>query len=133
MYALDTNILVRYIMQDDAEQAKLASDVIEALTTDKQAFISCIVLCEVNWVLKSAYGISKQECLNTLNKIITVAVFDIEHIDCCLHALKAWQKGNADFSDYLIQAIAEAKGYKKTLSFDKKALKSDGFECPYTT
>lgn len=130
MVALDTNILVRYIMQDDATQAQQATKAIEALTADKQAFISCIVLCEVNWVLRSAYNISKEECLSTLNKIITVAAFDIEHIDCCLHALKAWQKGNADFSDYLIQAIAESKGYAITLSFDKKALKSEGFQHP---
>lgn len=130
MFALDTNILVRYIMQDDKEQALQATKAIEGLTTDKQGFISSIVLCEVNWVLKSAYHIPKEQCIAALNKIISVAVFDIEHIECCLQALKAWQKGSADFSDYLIQSIAEAKGYAVTLSFDKKALKSKGFRLP---
>ena len=51
MYALDTNILVRYIVQDDKEQAQKAVHAIERLTSEERGFISCIVLCEVNWVL----------------------------------------------------------------------------------
>jgi len=78
MMALDTNVLVRYIVQDDKEQAHKASALIERLSSDNQAFISCIVLCEVNWVLRSAYKISKQESAAVLKRILSVSVFDVE-------------------------------------------------------
>ena len=55
-YAIDTNVLTRYIVEDNPEQAQKATEVIEQLTTEKQGFISCIVLCELNWVLKTAYN-----------------------------------------------------------------------------
>lgn len=97
MIALDTNVLVRYIVQDNREQAQKADSVIERLTSEERAFISCIVLCEVNWVLSTTYKISRVERLKTLKKIISVASFDIERIDCCTHALKRYEHGQADF------------------------------------
>ena len=130
MHALDTNVLVRYIVQDDKDQAQKAAHVIERLTSEAPAFISGIVLCEVNWVLKTAYKISKEECLATLKRIVSVASFDIERLECCIKALKRYEKGQADFSDYLIQEIAKHEGYDTVLSFDTKALKDSGFQQP---
>ena len=130
MLALDTNVLVRYLVQDDKTQARKATKVIEALTTDSPAFISCIVLCEINWVLKTAYKISKPECVEALNNIISVAVFDVENLEACMMALKQYGIGAADFSDYLIQNIAAQAGYDTVLTFDKKALKSPNFKTP---
>ena len=130
MVALDTNVLVRYIVQDEKIQARKASKAIEALTAQNPAFISCIVLCEINWVLKTAYKISKTNCIEALNNIISVAVFDIENLEACLAALKQYEAGRADFSDYLIQNIAKQKGYDTVLTFDKKALKHPNFKSP---
>lgn len=130
MIALDTNVLVRYIVQDDKAQSKKAVKAIEGLTSDQPAFISCVVLCELNWVLKSAYKISKEERLSILDKVISVAVFDIENLDLCIKAYKSYEKGAADFSDYLIQQCALEKGYKTVLTFDKNALKDTGFSFP---
>jgi predicted nucleic-acid-binding protein len=128
MIALDTNVLVRYIVQDDKKQAKQASKIIEALSSDNPAFISCIVLCEVNWVLKTAYKISKQECVSVLKRILSVSVFDIERMACCAKALQRYEKELADFSDYLIHEIAKQEGYETVITFDKNAHKSQGFE-----
>jgi predicted nucleic-acid-binding protein len=130
MYALDTNVLVRYIVQDNKEQAQKAADAIERLTSEERGFISCIVLCEVNWVLRTAYKIPKEERLKTLKRIISVASFDIERIECCTKALKHYEKGQADFSDYLIQEIAKHQGYDIVLTFDAKAQKDSGFQQP---
>ncbi len=128
MFALDTNILVRYIVQDDTEQSAIANNIIDGLNSDNSAFIACVVLCELNWVLKSGYKISKEQAIDILEKIITIPVFNIEHFDCCLKALKSYKNGQADFSDYLILEIAKLNGYKRVLTFDKNALKSDGFQ-----
>ncbi len=129
-FALDTNILVRYIVQDDKRQSPKATSIVENLTAKAPAFISCIVLCEVNWVLKTAYKFSKADCGEVLNRIMSVAVFDIENLEACLVALQRFRSGQADFSDYLIRQIAKEKGYDTLLTFDKKALKSTGFVSP---
>lgn len=130
MYALDTNVLVRYIVQDDKHQAQQAAYAIERLTPDDPAFISCIVLCEVHWVLKTAYKIAKEERLTALKKVLSVAAFDIERLECCTKALKQYEKGQADFSDYLIQEIAREEGYDIVLTFDVKAQQDSGFQQP---
>lgn len=127
-FALDTNVLIRYIIQDDPKQAQKASELIEQLTAEKQGFISCLVLCELNWVLKISYKISKNDRIVILQKILSVPVFDIEQLDCCLKALRRYEKGQADFSDYLIQQIAEQQGYKTLLTFDQKASREIGFQ-----
>ena len=130
MIALDTNILVRYIVQDNKIQAQKATKAIESLTPEMPAFISCIVLCEVNWVLKSVYKISKKDRIKALQNILSVAVFNIERLESCLKALKLYEAGPADFSDYLIQQIAWKEGCESVLTFDKKANKSPGFKSP---
>jgi predicted nucleic-acid-binding protein len=128
--ALDTNLLVRYIVQDDAKQAAKASAVIDRLSADNQAFISCIVLCELNWVLKSAYKITKEDRVTILRRVLAVSVFEIERLACCIKALRRYETEQADFSDYLIHETALAAGYAVVVSFDEKACKSLGFVQP---
>lgn len=128
MIALDTNVLVRYIVQDDKEQARRATKAIEGLSLDEPAFVTCLVLCEINWVLKSAYKTPKEERLGILQNILSVPVFDIEQLESCIKALKNYRAGNADFSDYLIQDIGRLHGYHTVLTFDKDAQKSKGFK-----
>jgi predicted nucleic-acid-binding protein len=132
MYALDTNVLVRYIVQDDdaTEQVQKATQAIERLVIDDPAFISCIVLCEMNWVLRTAYKISKEGRIAALRKILSVAAFHIERLECCTKALKRYEKGKADFSDYLIQEIARQEGYDTVLTFDTEAQQDTGFRLP---
>lgn len=130
MLALDTNVLVRYVVQDDKAQANLATKAVESLTPDAPAFIPCIVLCEFNWVLQSAYGISKKDRIAALQKILSVAVFSIEQLDACLQAVRLYETGPADFSDYLIRQISKKEGCEVVLTFDKNALKSESFKSP---
>lgn len=130
MIALDSNVLIRYIVQDNKTQARQAAIVIEALTPDSPAFISCIVLCEVHWVLKTTYKIPKQDRLHALQNVLSIAVFEIENLEVCLRALKLYKTGQADFSDYLILQIVQQQGYETVITFDKKAQKCLGFQKP---
>jgi|688.fasta_scaffold688200_2 predicted nucleic-acid-binding protein len=130
MLALDTNVLVRYLVQDDAVQSAKAAQAIEALTPNHPGFISCIVLCEVNWVLKTAYKLGKKERIEILQRILSVSVFEIERLACCAKALRRYGQELADFSDYLIHEIAKEAGYPTVLTFDANAQKSEGFRQP---
>jgi len=125
-YAIDTNILVRYLVQDDASQAQKANTLIEGLTSDNPAFISLIVLCELNWVLKIAYKVSKKNCIAAIRTILSIAVFEIEQHECCTRALHSYEVGKADFSDYLIIQIAKTKGCHALMTLDRK-IKDSGF------
>lgn len=128
MYALDTNVLVRYVVRDDDAQTQKVSDYIEALTLDTPAFISNIVLCELCWVLKSAYGVSRQDCATAIEAMLEVPVFQFESHRACSVALDAYRSGTADFSDFLIREIANDFHCVGVKTFDKKALREVGFE-----
>ena len=130
MIAFDSNILIRYITEDDPAQTKASRKAIKSLTIQKPAFISSVVLCEISWVLESDYKILKKDIVHTLEKLLSVVVFKIEHLDECIKALKDFKNGSADFSDYLILRIGQSHGATKCLTFDKKALKTNGFEKP---
>ncbi len=127
MIALDTNVLVRYLVQDDPIQSPKATEILDSLSESNRAFISCIVLCETFWVLKTSYRLSKEELLPLFGNILSVPAFEIEHLQRCVVALQAYHSGIADFSDYLIQAVARHYGYNRLLTFDKTAALSDGF------
>ncbi len=130
MIAVDTNVLVRYIVQDDKTQAHKANRLIESLTPDDPGFIGTLVLCELNWVLKAVYKIPKPARLSTLENILSVSAFEIENIDLCIKALQAYKTGKADFSDYLIRETAVRAGCVSVVTFDKNALKEKGFSSP---
>ena len=130
MIALDTNILVRFIMQDDPVQSEKANNIIGSLTPGNPALITMVVLCELNRVLMKSYKISKKDRIKTLKNLFTLSVFEIENFEVCLAALKLFKNGKADFSDYLIKKSAENAGYKTVITFHKDALAEKGFELP---
>ena len=70
MIALDTNVLVRYLVQDDPIQSPKATEILDSLSESNRAFISCIVLCETFWVLKTSYRLSKKELLPLFGNIL---------------------------------------------------------------
>ncbi|MFM7631481.1 MAG: PIN domain-containing protein [Alphaproteobacteria bacterium] len=127
MIALDTNVLVRYLIQDDPEQSLKATQLLDTLSASNKAFIYCIVLCETFWVLKTSYQLPKASLVTVFNGILSVPVLDIEYPERCLMALHNYQMGRADFPDYLIKSIANHYGYHRILTFDKTAAQNDGF------
>lgn len=127
MIGLDTNILVRYLTQDEQQQGQKATELIQ---NHQPGFISNIVLCELVWVLKGEpYKLSKDQILNTLEAMLQSSAFEFENRSNIYQALQRTKQGRADFSDYLIGAIAHQAGCQKTVTFDRKLKGEKGFDC----
>ncbi len=126
MSGLDTNVLVRYLVGDDAKQARRAAACIRAIVASgKGCFISCIVLCELVWVLEAAYDYEKIEIVNVLEKLLITKQFVIENKDIVRQAIHDYKAGDGDIADYLIGIFNQDKGCDITYTFDR-ALKG----CP---
>lgn len=120
MKGLDTNVLVRYIVQDDPEQSRIAVKVIEeTVSAGHRLVIFPIVLCELVWVLESAYGYRKVEIHPVIDQIMRTAQFEIIEKDTLWRVLADYFEGSADFSDYYIGRVNERVGSLTTLTFDK--------------
>lgn len=120
MKGVDTNVLVRYLVRDDTEQAKIASACIQKMIASGElCFINIIVLCELVWVLESAYGFHKKEIADVLEKILMTKQFEIESKDIVRHAVNDYRDGQADFADYIIGRTNSLKGCDFTFTFDR--------------
>ncbi|AFY41702.1 PIN domain-containing protein [Nostoc sp. PCC 7107] len=126
MIAVDTNILVRYLTKDDEKQWQQASEIIES---GEQCFVANIVLCELVWVLRGKpYQFSREEISNAINLMLQSSTFEFENRSVIYQALQRFQQGKADFSDYLIGAIAQNFGCSFTVTFDRKLKNEKGFD-----
>lgn len=124
MIGLDTNVLVRYLMQDDPRQSSRVNRLIEALTPDTPAFLTLVSLVELVWVLESAYGLKRQAVADALDGILRTREFRLDRADLVWRATRAYRSGPADFSDALIRYISETAGCESVLTFDRAAAKS---------
>ena len=128
MTGIDTNVLVRYITRDDADQYQRAKSFLEATCTEeKPGYVNTIVLSELVWVLKAAYGATRDELVTVLEQILLTRQFEVAHRDAVWAALQAFKQGTADFSDGLIGRLNRDAGCAETATFDQKAGKLDGF------
>jgi predicted nucleic-acid-binding protein len=118
---VDTNVLVRYVVQDDPRQAAAASHFIETtLSEDEPGWIASIVLCEFVWVLEAAYGYARNAIAATLERLFEVDRFRVEEPSLAWRALDAYRSG-ADFADALIALGNEHAGCDYTATFDRGA------------
>lgn len=128
VYGIDTNVLVRYIVQDHSSQSKKASRFLETnCTVDSPGHVALITLCEVVWVLHRAYKYPKAMIVDVLDKILSTAEFNVESPIVAREAFRMYKNGSADFSDYVIGKINKDAGAFKTATFDKRAGKSELF------
>ncbi len=122
MIALDTNILVRYIVHDDTTQAAAATRLIDReCTSTSPGWIDAVVLCEVVWVLESAYDYTRNVVAEVLRTLLTSAELRVESAEIAWAALRAYQGGTADYADCLIGLRNAQVGCDATMTFDKKA------------
>lgn len=127
MTGIDTNVLVRYLVQDDAEQARKATYFItNECSTDDTGLINRIVLCELVWVLETAYEYPRSAVAMALEKILRTAQFTVEDHQEAWLAFRDYQNG-ADFADALIAAINRRFGCGVTVTFDRRASRPAGF------
>jgi predicted nucleic-acid-binding protein len=127
MTGIDTNVLVRYLVQDDPDQSRKAARFIaNECSSDDPALINRIVLCELVWVLESAYGYTREKVIFALEKVLRTAQFTIEDHQEAWSSFRAYQDG-ADFADAFIGAINRRLGCEHTVTFDRKASRRLGF------
>jgi predicted nucleic-acid-binding protein len=128
MRGLDTNVVVRYLTQDDPAQAQKVTQVIEEGVVQGEVFyLTSIVLCELVWVLEDAYGYRRGDLQMVLDRILRTAQFRFDHKDQLWLALHDYRAGPADFSDYLIGRLGTQTGCTETLTFDTSLKNSAHF------
>jgi len=128
MIGLDTNVLVRYVTQDDPLQSPKASALIESLTTLSPGFVSLVSVVELVWVLQSCYQCLKQEVVTVLETLLRTREITIEHAEIIWQALRRFSANKADFADCLIERCGHAAGCEYTATFDIETAKAPGMK-----
>lgn len=126
MIALDTNVLVRFLVQDDAEQARLASEIIDQLTESTPGFVGREVLVELVWVLERAYRLGRAEIAGALDGLLASTEVVIEGADQVGAALEPYRNDGFGFADLMIAAAARRAGASELVTFDRKAASLPG-------
>ena len=128
MIALDTNVLVRLVVGDDAKQQATAEALLrDAAHAGESCLICDAVLCETEWVLESCYDASRAEIRAVMQRLLaSEGLFVFEDPEVFRRALRAYGHGKADFSDLLIGAKSAARDARTTYTFDRKLAR---YEC----
>lgn len=122
MIGLDTNVLVRYIVQDDLAQAEAATRLIEERCTEQTpGFVGIPVLVELVWVLTVAYDYEREVVASVVGQVLRTAELIVEDGEVVWLALRDFEGGSADFADCLIAQRNHAHGCETTYTFDRRA------------
>ena len=120
MIGIDTNLLIRILIEDDAEQLKRARTLLNGMAERfETVFVADIVLAELEWVLEDAYQVPRARILQALQAIVASKQFEFQDRRRVLDALELYQKGKAELSDYLVGLIGSQRGASTTYTFDR--------------
>jgi predicted nucleic-acid-binding protein len=128
MIGLDSNILLRYFMQDDAVQSPKATSIIEGFTERNRGYVSHVVLAETAWVLQATYKIPPVDVAISILGLLQAASLSVQDEEAVVEALHTSGDGRGTFADALIGILASRAGCTKVLSFDKRAMRLPGYE-----
>jgi predicted nucleic-acid-binding protein len=122
MIGLDTNVLLRYLAQDDPAQSPRATEIItRRLSEEEPGFVSLVTVLEVTWVLRSLYKRSYQEIASDIEMILAADTLEVQNEQQVYHAVVALRNGTGTFEDALIGSLGIWRGCSVTLTFDEKA------------
>lgn len=121
MIGLDTNILLRLVLQDNPEEGLKARRFVESLDADNPGFINTLVLAEFVWTLRGRIGLSREQTAATVSGLLNSADIVFEQEELVEHVLDMATTSKADFADLMIALKNEAAGCMRTMSFDKPA------------
>jgi predicted nucleic-acid-binding protein len=128
LIAFDTNLVIRLLVADDAQQlAKVTRLVAEADDAAETILLSLVTLSETVWVLRTSYSVPKPKVHAALVSLVEEPRFEIENRALVVAALGRYLQGRADFSDYLVGEVARERGARTTLTFDRKLRRESGF------
>lgn len=129
MIGVDTNVLVRYLTQDDRRQYQQAKAFLETrCTVDTPGYINVVVLCEVVWVLERVYDATNAEIIRVVSMLLQTKQLRLAHPESVRAALRAYEQGSADFADSLIAHLNQKAGCERTVTFDRRAGRLDLFD-----
>jgi predicted nucleic-acid-binding protein len=123
---IDTNILVRFLVQDDPKQAEAARSLIARCSVREPAFIGREVLIETVWILESAYGFTAAKVAPVILGLLEAEEIVVEAAEDAVVAVEAYSVGMADFADHMIVAAARRSGCATLYTFDRKAARHNG-------
>lgn len=128
MIGLDTNIVVRYLAQDDKGQSAAATRLLEReLTAEAPGFVSLVALAETVWVMTSLYHADRTAVARAVEGLLSAAQLRLQDAEAVWLALQDYRNSTADFSDALIATFARSAGCERTLTFDRAAARHPGF------
>ncbi len=131
MIGLDTNVLVRYLAEDDPRQSPKAADIIERrLTEDNPGFVGIVAMVETVRVLDRAYGLDVREIAAAIERMLQADTLVVEDEQEVFAAMIVFKERQGSFADALIGALGARAGCSQTLTFDQRALRLPGFERP---
>jgi predicted nucleic-acid-binding protein len=131
MIALDTNVVVRFLVEDDPKHGERASALIRtAIAAGDRLFVAQVVVCELVWVLESAYALARAEIVPVLRGLIAAEHLELETADAIRRAVDAYANGRGDLADYLIREQAQAAGCSGVATFDRALLREPNFVRP---
>lgn len=129
MTGLDTNVVVRYLAQDDPVQSPKATQIFERrLTEQEPGFISLVTMVETVWVLDTVYGLPAREIAQAVERMLQADTLVIQNEQEVFTAAVALKSGRGSFADALVGALGTWAGCSSTLTFDRKAARVEGFE-----
>ncbi|MDK8873393.1 MULTISPECIES: PIN domain-containing protein [Paracoccus] len=126
MIGIDTNVLVRYLAQDDAAQAAIATEIVEGFTPEEPGFVSQVVLVETVWVLTRAYRMTREAIADAVEVLLRSRELIVEHTEAGYLALATYRATKADFADALIAHGGRLAGCSETVTFDRGAASHAG-------
>jgi predicted nucleic-acid-binding protein len=126
MIAIDTNVLVRFLTQDEPNQGQSATELIASLTEEEPGFICREVMIELVWVLERSYHFDRETIARAIEGLLSAAEIDVETGDNVAPILHLYENENFGFADLMIRQAALNNGAKCLFTFDQKAARLDG-------
>ncbi len=127
MIGLDTNVMVRYLVQDDPDQSAVASALIDELTDTNPGYLSLVTVVELYWVLRRAYRIGAGRCAELLEGLLDARELRVDR-DAIVRAALTVSRGGFDFADAVIVELGRAAGCDHTVTFDQRAARDGAMQ-----
>ncbi len=129
MKGVDTNLLVRFLVNDDQRQAATVRQLLQRCEAEKSSlFVPLPVVLELLWVLDAAYGVGREELITALEDLLAMPVFEFDRQPAVRAFLLAARRSDGDLSDLLIAHVAADAGCDTLLTFDRRAARHELFE-----
>ncbi len=127
MIGLDTNVIVRYLVQDDPHQSAMASALIDELTETDPGYLSLVTVVELYWVLRRAYRVGPDRCAELLEGLMDARELRVDR-DAIVRAALTTSRDGLDFADAVIAELGRVAGCDHTVTFDRRAARDGAMQ-----